>query len=81
LTPEKKVDVSQNYENSVVVNRIACGDARDQKENLDKDFGTIWQQVIWGGKIPQTQNPNQMIKVATSNADLNGPTSGELSIE
>lgn len=31
--------VPDNYSQSIIVNRIACGDARDQKENLDRDFG------------------------------------------
>lgn len=35
-------DVSDNYNQSIIVNRIACGDARDQKENLDRDFGHVW---------------------------------------
>jgi hypothetical protein len=37
----------------VVVNRIACGDARDQKENLDRNFGKKWQANLYGGKAPQ----------------------------
>lgn len=53
LTPEKAKLVSQNYDQSVVVNRIACGDARDQKENLDQDFGEMWQATLWGGQVPK----------------------------
>ena len=30
VTPEKDLPVSDNYETSVVVNRIACGDARNE---------------------------------------------------
>lgn len=43
----------ENYDESIVVNRIGCGDARNQKENLDRDFGEMWQSVLWGGKTPQ----------------------------
>ena len=53
LTPDKGALVSQNYDEAVVVNRIACADARDQKENMDEDFGKMWQSTLWGGKIPQ----------------------------
>ena len=35
VSPLKKSQEYQNYDESIVVNRIACGDARDQKENLD----------------------------------------------
>jgi hypothetical protein len=52
LTPDGGATVSPNYGNAVVVNRIACGDARDQKENLDQDFGALWQSTVWGGKVP-----------------------------
>jgi hypothetical protein len=39
VSPLKTKKEMENYEQSVIVNRIACGDARDQKENLDRDFG------------------------------------------
>jgi hypothetical protein len=52
VSPMKNEFVSVNYDNSVVVNRVACGDARDQKENLDRDFGEVWQATLWGGKTP-----------------------------
>lgn len=42
INPLKHQLVSDNYDAAVVVNRIACGDARDQKENLDRDFGQMW---------------------------------------
>jgi hypothetical protein len=43
ITPVKdKEPISANYEESMVINRIACGDARDQKENLNEDFGQMW---------------------------------------
>ena len=41
IDPKHSV-VSPNYEKAIVVNRIACGDARDQKDNLDRDFGKVW---------------------------------------
>jgi len=44
--------VNPNYRESIVVNRIGGGDARDQKENLDAGFGQMWQSVIQGGKTP-----------------------------
>lgn len=53
VTPVKNQFVDPNYENSIIVNRIACGDARDQKENLDRDFGHMWQAALWGGEVPQ----------------------------
>lgn len=34
--------IPTNYEMSVVTNKVACGDARSQKENMDKDFGHMW---------------------------------------
>ena len=58
--------VEENYKNSIVVNRIAAGDARDQKENLDPDFGAVWKQCLHGGQIPSTLNPNQWIKAYES---------------
>ena len=36
----------------MVINRIACGDGRDQKENLNEEFGQMWQNLLWGG-VPQ----------------------------
>ena len=39
VTPVKNQLVDDNYENSIVLNRIGCADARSAKENLDKDFG------------------------------------------
>ena len=42
VTPVKNALVDENYENSVVCNRVGCGDARSQKENLDQDFGQMW---------------------------------------
>ena len=53
VTPVKHQLVSDNYEQAVVVNRVACGDARDQKENLDRDFGHMWQATLWGGQVPK----------------------------
>ena len=53
VSPVKNQLISENYEESVVVNRIACGDARDQKDNIDQDFGEMWQSVLWGGKTPK----------------------------
>ena len=53
VSPVKNELVSQNYGESVVINRIAAGDARDSKENLDEDFGYMWQSVLWGGKTPK----------------------------
>jgi len=55
VSPLRNELVSVNYENSVVVNRIACGDARGSKENLDRDFGQVWQATLWGGKTPQKE--------------------------
>ena len=42
----------ENYDESIVVNRIGGGDARNNKDNLDNDFGEMWQSVLWGGKTP-----------------------------
>ena len=39
VSPVKKEVVKRQYDECVIVNRVACGDARDQKENLDRDFG------------------------------------------
>ena len=39
VTPVKNQVVDDNNENSIVLNRIGCADARSAKENLDKDFG------------------------------------------
>ena len=55
VTPVKNAVIDPNYENSIIVNRIACGDARDQKENLDRDFGHMWQAQLWGGEVPRRQ--------------------------
>ena len=38
VSPVKNQLISENYEESVVVNRIACGDARDQKDNIEWTF-------------------------------------------
>ena len=53
VSPCKNEAISANYDESIVINRIGCGDARDQKENLDRDFGEMWQSVLWGGKTPK----------------------------
>lgn len=53
ISPMKNQLLSDNYDESLVVNRIACGDARNEKENLDRDFGEMWQSVLWGGKTPK----------------------------
>lgn len=53
VSPVKNQLISENYDESVVVNRIGCGDARNKKENLDPDFGQLWQSVLWGGKTPK----------------------------
>lgn len=37
---------NKNYESAVICNRIGGGDARDQKENYDPVFGSIWNKVI-----------------------------------
>lgn len=50
--------LNSNYDKCIVVNRIACGDARDQKENMDPDFGNVWKQTLYGGILPKTHNPN-----------------------
>lgn len=55
VSPMKNEIIPSNYEMSVVCNRVACGDARDHKENMDRDFGYMWQTTMWGGKIPKKQ--------------------------
>jgi len=42
ITPVKKELISGNYDQAIVVNRVGHGDARDEKENLDKDFEFMW---------------------------------------
>ena len=42
VTPMKTEVIPSNYEMSIVANKVACGDARDQKENMDRDFGHMW---------------------------------------
>lgn len=61
VSPLKNQLLSDNYEESLVVNRIACGDARNEKENLDKDFGEMWQSVLWGGKTPQKKGQESYV--------------------
>jgi hypothetical protein len=53
VTPVKNQLIDDNYENSIVVNRIGCADARSYKENLDRDFGQMWQATLWGGSVPK----------------------------
>jgi hypothetical protein len=55
VTPVKSDLDLDNYDNSIICNRVACGDARSQKENLDKDFGQLWQATLWGGSVPKKQ--------------------------
>lgn len=45
-----------NYNNAVITNRIGCGDARDQKDNMDSDFAYMWQSVVHGGFVPNRNN-------------------------
>ena len=73
VSPLKHQVVSENYGQSVVVNRVACGDARDQKENLDRDFGELWQSTLWGGKTPKKTKDDKYTPYVTgrsSQADL-----------
>lgn len=58
---KEKELISANYEEAMVINRIGCGDARDHKENLNEDFGQMWQDLLWGG-VPQ---PFQMRREAS----------------
>ena len=58
LGPSKQEPISEHYDQSIAVNRIACGDGRAEKENMDSDFGMIWKQALHGGEIPQGANPN-----------------------
>lgn len=53
VSPMKQEQCMENYDESIVVNRIGGGDARNKKENLDPDFGEMWQSILWGGKTPQ----------------------------
>ena len=53
ITPVKNQLVDENYENSIVLNRIGAADARAAKENLDQDFGQLWQATLWGGSVPK----------------------------
>lgn len=52
VSPAKNQLVSDNYENTIICNRIAAQDARDNKENLDEEFGMMWQNTLWGGNTP-----------------------------
>ena len=54
MNPQKDDDLS-NYDNSIIVNRIACGDGRYDKDNMDSDFGHMWQGIISGGKVPRRE--------------------------
>jgi hypothetical protein len=71
VSPVKNQMVSENYDESVVVNRIACGDARAHKENLDQDFGEMWQSVLWGGKTPKKMPGDQYTPYRTDRESRN----------
>lgn len=76
VSPVKNQIISENYDESVVVNRIGCGDARDQKENLDQDFGYMWQSVLWGGKTPKKDPNDQYKPYKSSRRDTNSSAQG-----
>ena len=52
VTPVKNKLVDENYENSIVVNKVGGGDAGDKKDTLDPNFGHMWQSTLWGGSVP-----------------------------
>jgi hypothetical protein len=42
VTPVKNKLIDENYENSIVVNKVGGGDAGDKKDTLDPNFGHMW---------------------------------------
>jgi hypothetical protein len=44
-----QTDEDKSMKEAIYMDRIACGDARNPKENMDPEFGYMWQHVLHGG--------------------------------
>jgi hypothetical protein len=42
VTPVKGKLIDENYENSIVCNKVGGGDAGDKGDTLDPNFGHMW---------------------------------------
>ena len=51
VTPVKGKLIDENYENSIVCNKVGGGDAVPM-DTLDPNFGHMWQSTLWGGAVP-----------------------------